>query len=89
MLVKIIFLLGLFHLFLDPVLDAPLDLEHLDLPLHDVEDFLQPPDRMDNFQQRLFLFDFYGQMGSQIICQAPGVGHGADRLKDFLGNFLI
>jgi hypothetical protein len=88
LLVQVVLLLRALHLLLDARADLLLDLEDLDLRLHEAEDLLQALGRIHQLQQALAVLDLEIQVGDQGVGESPGRRDLGDRVQH-LGRHLL
>ncbi len=72
LLVEVVLLLRLLHLLLDPMVDAAVHPQLLDLPLQELHEHDQALLRVERFQQVLLLLDSHLKMGRDGVGQSAG-----------------
>jgi hypothetical protein len=88
LLVQVELALVLLHLLLDAAPDPPLDLEDLDLGLHQQQQLLEPLRVGLELQHRLLLGDLDGKLGREGVGQARRIVDPGDLRREVLRDLL-
>ncbi|MNC25480.1 hypothetical protein D3C75_735690 [compost metagenome] len=93
LLPEIIFLLGLLHLLLDPLIDLALQLQNLSLIVQEVQQLLKPLPDIQGFENILLILDLERQMTADHIrkpARLINIGNGGQCLRrNLLGKIDV
>ncbi len=89
LLVEVVVFLGLFHLLLDPTLDALVHSIYFDFQIDQLDEQAEAIFDGRGLQQTLLVFQFEGEMSRDGIGHRGGVRQGGHFGQQLLGNILV
>ena len=89
LLVEVVLLLRALHLLLDAAADLALDLEHLDLGLHQAVDVLEPLRGRERLEQLLALLELEVQVRDDRVGEPARLGHGDHGVQRLRRHLLV